>query len=78
MNDINYKHVSFSEIKRSEVDFQIFYGDQTELAMIELDLAMTEIFGGRDGYRSEIKRMVDEESEDIFNWVDEESGHVFN
>ena len=77
MMEINYRHISFKEFKRSDVDQEIFYGDQAESGMIELDLAMAEIFGGRNSYRNEIKRMVDEE-ENFFNFNDGESGHVYN
>ena len=78
MMEINYRYISFKEFKRSDVDREIFYGDQAEFAMIELDLAMAEIFGGRNSYKDEIKRMVDEESEDVFNFNDGGSGYVFN
>ena len=77
MMEINYRHISFKDFKRSDVDQEIFYGDQAEFGMIELDLAMAEIFGGRNAYRNEIKRMVDEE-ENFFNFNDGESGHVYN
>ena len=77
MMEINYRHISFKEFKRSDVDREIFYGDQAEFGMNELDLVMAEIFGGRNSYRNEIKRMVDEE-ENFFNFNNGESGHVYN
>ena len=58
--EINYRHISFKEFKRSDVDQEIFYGDQAEFGMNELDLAMAEIFGGRNSYRNEIKRTAEE------------------